>query len=314
MDLTVRQLRAFLAVADEANFSAAAVRLRTAQSNLSRIVGEMELALGSALFLRTTRTVKLTDEGLALVDSARRIVEVHAHEMSRFAETVRGRVGVARIAALPSVALAVLPAFYERMFADHPGIQIDLREGAADDISNLLLDDEVQVGIGLQPEDSGRIVSEQFISDHFVAIVSAGSALARRDSLTWRELADETFVALSSQTSVRQLADATFRRLGFAPRSSIHAPNTASVAGLVARGLGVSALPGLALGLFDYPGLIRLPLVQPQVTRRLQLLQRRDLAQTRVGAHTVHALRQLREDGAPLPYGASWADPDEAHV
>ena len=307
MDLSLRQLRAFLAVAEQRSFSAAAVELRTAQSNLSRIVAEIETTTGCALFNRTTRNVTLTDEGAALVEPARSIVSTHAREMDRFSEVIRGSSGVARIAALPSVSFAVLPAYYERMLAEHPGIQIELREGASDDILDLLHRDEVHVGVGLEPRDAARIDNEAFISDHFVAIVGELSPLASRDSVTWRELCSETFIALSSQTSVRQLTDVTFRRIGESPRSVIHVPNTASVAGLVARGIGVSALPALALGLFDYPGLVRLPLRKPRVTRQLHLLWSHDLPKTQIGERALGLFRTLRKEQVSLPFGAAWA-------
>lgn len=308
MDLSLRQLRAFLAVAEQHSFSAAAIELRTAQSNLSRIVAEIESATGCALFKRTTRNVTLTDAGAALVAPARSIVATHAREMDRFSEVVRGSSGVARIAVLPSVSFAVLPAYYERMLLEHPGVQIELREGAADDILDLLHRDEVHVGVGLEPRDAPRIDHEDLISDHFVAVVSELSPLASRTSVTWHELCEETFIELSSQTSVRQLTDATFRQIGVSPESVIHVPNTASVAGLVARGIGVSALPGLALGLFDYPGLVRLPLRKPKLTRQLHLLWSHDLPRTRIGERAIDMFRLLRDEQVSLPFGAAWAN------
>lgn len=111
-------------------------------------------------------------------------------------------------------------------------------------------------------------------SDRFAALLSRGHRLCRNPSVTWRDLASEPFIALSHDTSVRLYTDRAFAQADITVETIIECANSATVGGLVASGLGVSALPSLVHPLMNLAGLVSRRLTGPVVSRDLCIVTR----------------------------------------
>jgi DNA-binding transcriptional LysR family regulator len=170
--------------------------------------------------------------------------------------------------------------------------------------------DQVATGVaalGIAPDDGVPDTLERapLISDRFYALLPPGHPLAARDRLTWSQLARGAFVALGPESSVRRYTDAGFAEAGTPVAHLLEARGAGTVAGLVAAGLGVSALPGLVWRLIPAEGLVRRPLTGPVVRRRLVVLWAAD----RPLAPAARALRDhlVRLEGrVRLPDGVAW--------
>ncbi|GAA3666753.1 LysR family transcriptional regulator [Microbacterium marinilacus] len=309
MDLSLREMRAILAASEHGSLSAAAAELRTAQSNLSRIVAAAEARLGHRVFVRSSRSLTLTAEGELLREAAQRVVALYDAEMRQLDSRLAGAVGRVRLAMLPSVSSMLVPRLLRLMADRHPAVEVSFVDGGSDEVHEMVAGRRADIGIASEVSHTEGVRHVRYLSDAFVALVPRSHPLAPRAEVSWADLADETFVSLPGGTSVHTLTSAALLQAGVSPRSELRAPNMLLAAGLVAEGLGVIAVPSLTLGLFDARGLARIPLGGPRVSRELALLHHGEeelSAAVRAGLGSLHLLR--REEGL-LPEGASWSGP-----
>ena len=128
MNLTHRQLEVLVAAADSESFSAAAQRLGISQPSLSESIRRIEREIGASLFERTTRSLKLTEDGRHAASVAREAVRDFKAALERLASRGAGRQGRIAVAALPSIACAVLPAAIQAFAREHPAVDIVLHD------------------------------------------------------------------------------------------------------------------------------------------------------------------------------------------
>lgn len=131
-DLSTRQLRAFLALAELRSFTRAAQASHLSQPAFSALIRTLEDAVGTRLFDRDTRSVQLTPEGRLFEGSARRLLDDMGGAMADLADHVERRKGRVRVAALPSLAAGWLPSVFAEFMQTWPGIRVDLDDALSD--------------------------------------------------------------------------------------------------------------------------------------------------------------------------------------
>ena len=240
MDL--RQLRYFVAVAEELHFSRAAERIGIAQPPLTQQIQKLERSLGCRLFIRGRRTT-LTEAGTVLLDRARLIFEQvdSAEDAARRAS--RGETGKLTVGVPPSVMLLDLPAAIRKYRLRYPDVGFTLRE-----MSTSAIEDGVQSGVidlGFVRE-SAPPNSEIILKEPVVAVLPSSHALADRSSIRLAALKGEPFVWFP-----RRLGPALLDHLarscaeaGFTPNVVQEATQWQTVVSLVEAGMGVSLAPG----------------------------------------------------------------------
>ncbi|MBX9843708.1 MAG: LysR family transcriptional regulator [Xanthobacteraceae bacterium] len=154
MNLTQRQLEILVAAADAESFSAAAERLGISQPSLSESIRRIEREIGTQLFSRTTRSLKLTDDGRHAAAIARDIVRDFKAALERLASRGGGRQGRISIAALPSIACAVLPVAIQAFAREHPAIDIALNDVQHDRAIQLVTEGAVDLALTVRPAQS----------------------------------------------------------------------------------------------------------------------------------------------------------------
>jgi LysR family transcriptional regulator, transcription activator of glutamate synthase operon len=242
MDL--RQLRCFHAVARHQHFTRASEELGLSQSSVSHHIRQLELSLGVELFVRTSRTVRLTRAGEALVPRAEQIVgqlDAATAEMQQFAGLVRGRIVLGTMRALGPIQLpALLRSFSER----YPGIDVVMRENTTERTLEMLEAGDLDVAFIQLPEvlPSG-VIAEVTHVEEFVLVVGAGHPLADRSEVSLTALAKDDFIVFTRGTGI----DTTFRTAcqsaGFEPHAKYESSALPTVRALAAAGLGVAMLP-----------------------------------------------------------------------
>lgn len=274
MKMTVRQLRAFLAVAHTLNFAQASVRLNLSQPALSLAIRGLEEALGGALLKRTTRRVKLTAEGEAFFPMARQLLADwdNAEEAMRQRFTLqRGKVSVA---AMPSFASNALPAVLKAFRDCHSGINVTVHDVINEQVVEMVRDGRVEMGIAFEPESDSALHFTTLTHDRFVAVVPAGSPLAGRGQLSWRELLGCDFISLQRPSAVRLLLEETLAHSGYRLDVAFESHQLVTVGRMVANGLGVSAVPALCARQMEELGAVCAPLGQPSIERRVGVIRR----------------------------------------
>jgi LysR family carnitine catabolism transcriptional activator len=276
MDLTIQQLRVVLAVYEAGSFTAAAEDLHQAQSSLSRTVLEVERRLGVALFERTTRRLEPTAEGREFIAIAHSTVATFDANLRHFAGVLDGQRGRVRVATLPSLAAILLPSIVSTYQREHPDVELSIEDAlAAEVLARVragLVDFAVTV-VSATTEPIDDLDVTPVATDRFCCVFPPGHAFEASTEVSWSDLAREAFIAFDRTTSIRQHLDRAFAESGSAPRGAIEARNISAVAGLVAAGLGVSAVPGLVLPLVEFAGLAYRPLGAPRTERKIAIVR-----------------------------------------
>ena len=293
MNLSTRQLRAFVALADEKHFTRAAQRCHLTQPAFSALIRTLEDAAGVRLFDRNTRNVELTAEGRVLDASARRLLgefDLVVEDLRDYAARRRGQV---IIAALPSLAAGWLPSLLTRCHQDYPGITLQLRDALLDPCLDMVQSGAADFAVAAQRTDMTDLESEFLHADRFFLVCRKDHPLADRSQVRLRDLARWPIIQLARGSSVRRHLDEALGAATAQPLLEVE--HLATVTGLVSAGMGISVVPAMTLFHFRRDELVIKPLAGKPLTRPLYLVRREGRALS-VAAQTLYdLLRQHRE-------------------
>ena len=272
INLSPQQLSAFVQLARKGNFSAAARLQGVSQPALSRMVQQMEEIVGRRLFDRTTRSVVLTPTGRELLPIAERLVaefDGAFGELERFVEGRRGRVAVA---ALPSIAAVLLPPAIARYQAGSPEVEIDVLDGLSGSVLEDVAQGRAEIGLTIRPSPRATLAYRPLLSDEFGLVCRPDDELAGEGPLPWSVFKNRPFVAMASESSVRQMTDAAFLQARLAIPPLYGCAFLGTTGHLVAAGLGITALPRLTLPLMGQLGLVWRRLERPVMRRQIGVI------------------------------------------
>ncbi|MBU8817631.1 LysR family transcriptional regulator [Mycolicibacterium goodii] len=312
IEATLAQLQCVVAVSDARSFSKAARLLMLAQSSLSRTVAQVERMYGVKLFERTTRALELTDEGEQFVQMAQRILHTYQQETEDFEGYLAGTKGVLRLAALPSLAVSLLPPMITRFRDRYPDILVEVEDVLAGQITDYVRSGVVDLAVTAAPTPSLQAVMtsagirfEAIAVDHFYCVLPHGHRLLDQPTIDWSDLAGEAFIAFEESSSVRVIVDEVLLAHGVVPARLVSARNVASIAGMCAAGLGVSAAPGFVLPLMAIPGVVTRPIGTIPVARRIGVLRSTRRSPSPPARQFLEIINSASEVIA-LPDGAYW--------
>jgi DNA-binding transcriptional LysR family regulator len=295
MNVSLRQLRAFLAVARLQHFRRAAESLHLTQPAVSRLVADLEAELDVRLFDRNTREVMPTEAGRYLQSAMERVLEELEGVLAHVHSESERRHGKVRVAAVPTLSAGLMPQCIAACALHYPELTVQLR----DQVQTMVLDSvrggEVDFGLAIEPADSEAFDSETILHDPFVLVCQRGHPLAKLTSVPWKKLQGAPLVLLDHTSGSRRLIDdqlATHRIEADVMQQTGH---THTAFRMVEAGLGISITPSLSLPLSDQ--LVVRPLT-PTVRRAITLIRRRHRSLSPV-AELVWA--QIRETAAKLP-------------
>lgn len=273
MNVSMRQLRAFLAVASHRHFRRAADALHLTQPAVSRLIADLEAELDVRLFDRSTREVVPTEAGRYLEQAVSRVLDeldgVLAHARTQ-ADPLRGRV---RIAAVPTVSAGLVPACIALCAARHPSLDILLRDQNQAQVLDAVRGGEVDFGLTVEPATTEEFDAETILRDPFRFVSRDDHPLAAHDTVTWEMLADEPLVLLDYASGSRRLIDAAFEHRQVPMRVALEVGHPYTAFRMVEAGLGVTVTPALSLDALR-PGLVVRGL-EPEMQREVTLLRRR---------------------------------------
>ena len=273
-DLSTRQLRAFLALADQRSFTRAAQQVHLSQPAFSALIRALEDSLDARLFDRSTRSVELTAEGRLFEASARQLLGDFGAAVGHLRDHLQLRTGRVSLAALPSLAAGWLPALLAEYRGAWPGVDISLHDSLSDDCIDLLRGGRVDFALASTGPHSAGLQTEVLCSDGFHLVCRADHPLAKRRAadIKLKDLAPYPFVHLARNSSVRQQLDAALHPMQL--NTVLEVEHLATVAGMVEAGLGISVVPALTLFHFERPALVTRPLKLAGLKRRIYVVQR----------------------------------------
>jgi DNA-binding transcriptional LysR family regulator len=244
LNMELRHLEYFVAVAEERHFTRAAERLLVSQSGLSASVRSLERELGAPLFLRSTRSVELTDAGRALLTEAHRTlatVRAAREAVAAVQGLLRGTLSVGSEQCLPGVHV---PELLARFRSAHPGVEIRLRQagsaGLEQDVRDGRLDVAFVAASGPEP-DGVRLLP--LASEPMVLLCDPGHPFAAEPAVAWGKLSAEAFVDFHADWGARRVTDRAFAAAGVERRVDLEVNDVHTLLDLVRHGLGVAVVP-----------------------------------------------------------------------
>lgn len=249
MNIELRQLRYFVAVAEELHFGRAAQRLHMTQPPLSQSIQALEAILGVQLFRRTSRSVALTAAGLALLPEAQRILQQTAALPDLMRRAASGASGRLSLAFVSTADYSVLPPFLREFRTAYPEVEIDLREATTDVQLDDLMQERIDVGLLIPPlPDKAKLQLDYLpvLSEPLILAVPKGlKALHGKQKLALQAVADMPLIIFPRRIApaFHDAILACYRDAGLTPHIGQEAIQMQTIIGLVSAGMGIALVP-----------------------------------------------------------------------
>jgi len=270
--VTMRQLRAFVAVAQDESITRAAQRLHLTPSALSMLISSLEGELAVRLFERTTRRIALTDAGLELLPSIKKVFENLDDAFDGLRQLSDRRSGRFAVATSPLLAATLLPPLLAGFRVRFPGIRVDLFDLPVDGIAQAVRSGQADFGVCTADTEMPGLVLTTLYQDRLMLACQSDHPLADRREVRWAELAGEPLALLRHGSGLRSLVERGFAEIGEPVQPAFEVAHVTTAVGLVDAGLAVSILPSYALSSARSPGVVAVPLTAPVMERNIVAL------------------------------------------
>jgi DNA-binding transcriptional LysR family regulator len=292
--MNLNHLAIFHAVAETRGISLGAERLRISQPAVSKQIQELERSLGTKLFDRIPRGVRLTESGELLAGYARRLFALEAEAEAALGELrglERGRLAVGASLTIGGYLLPnVLAEFHKR----YPGIELAVEIANTDEVQTRLLDGILDIALTEGFVEHPELESSVFYEDEMVVIVPPGHPLLEETEVTGARLCDEPFLMREEGSGTRAVVERAFAERLLAPRPVMSLGSIEAIKRAVAAGIGVAMVSGLTVTLErEARKLVILPIADLTVRRPLHLLQTRHRNTSRAAQAFKSVLQEI---------------------
>ena len=289
--MELRQLRYFVAIAEEGSFSRAAIRLHVSQPPLSTQIRSLEEELGAPLLARTNRGVSLTASGQVFYEEVRAILGRLENARARALQADRGDVGMLSVGFVSIADYGILPPALKSFRSQFPLAEVQLHELTTDAQIRELRAARLDLGFGLAPVEEPDLEFTSILREALVLAAPSDHPAATGDTIDLRSLAKDSFIVPPRDIApgLYDLTISRCRSAGFAPRIVQNARQMQTVIGLVSCGMGLALVPSSVRNL-KRTGVRYLQLRGRPSRIELGILRRRESANA-LGAHFVAALK-----------------------
>jgi LysR family transcriptional regulator, hydrogen peroxide-inducible genes activator len=247
--MELHQLRYFCAIADTGSFSRAAQQTHVSQPSLSQQIGKLEDELGTRLFDRLGRSVRLTELGKTFLPRARAVLRDLESARNDIVEKKTSITGLISVGVIPTIAPYFLPPLLAAFSRRYPQARVSVVEEITPLLLEKLRGGNIDVAIAALPlsHRGQEFESSPLMAEKLYAALPKRHALAKRRGLSLTELADEPFLLLRDGHCFRETAVAACKRAHLDPRIVFESGQFSSILSMVSAGLGVSVIPAMAL-------------------------------------------------------------------
>ena len=275
INFDLNDLLSFRAVAELSNFRKAAESVHLSQPAFSRRIDKLEQALGVRLLERTTRRVTLTAVGRDFERKVRDLLDELDETLLGIRGVAATRMGEVTVACVPSTVYYYLSEVIRRYHERCPKVRVRVIDAAANEVLAAVARGEADFGVNFIGAQEGELEFRPFLEERFVAACRRDHPLAKQRRVTWAQLGEHDYISVARSSGNRVLLDQALAGLPNRPQAIYETRHVTTMLGLVEAGLGVAAVPSMAMPGPDHPLLVSLPLVDPVVTRKVGLLRRR---------------------------------------
>ena len=242
--MEIRQLRAFVAIAETGTFTAGALRVHVTQAAISMQIRQLESEIGARVFVRAPRHVILTEAGEQLLRRARHILREHDAALDEIAELAGAERGRLRIGSASAMVLTEqLPSILKELRKQHPAAEIAVTSGTSEVLVDQILAGEVDIAFVSLPVDVRGIKTERLSEDQLVAIASPQHRLAKQRTISAYTLAGERLILGERGGNTRRLIDQFFAQAGVTIRVAMELSRQQAIKRMVEEDMGVGIVP-----------------------------------------------------------------------
>jgi len=275
MQISLSQLRAFVAVSRYGSFTLAADALHRTQPAITVQIQQLEKALGLPLFDRSTRTLRMTPTGLELAPVLTRLLGQLDQAVQGSQDLREKRTGTIRIGCLPSIASAFLPSRIEAFRRKHPGIGFVLRDDLGDRLLPMVRTGEIEFIISDVLPNAGDLENTFLMEEQMHAFFAKTHPLADVEDAGIEELSKHDLILMAHGSNARRIVDAAFAAAGRQAVPLCEASYMSTAIGMAEAGLGVALLPALGVDLRRHPHLRARRLPGKMFSRQIALIRLR---------------------------------------
>jgi DNA-binding transcriptional LysR family regulator len=273
--ITLRQMRAFVAVAQDGSITQAAKRVHLTTSALSMLVSSLEGELGVRLFERTTRRLVLTDAGAELLPTIQTVFENLDSALEGLRQSSHRRSGRLSLATSPLLGATLVPSLLASFLKEHSAVRVELLDLPVNAIAEAVRNGHVDFGICTQDAEHPDLISTLLYQDSLMLACLPTHILATQREVRWTELLGEKLALLTRGAGLRSLVEHGFAAHGESIEPAFEVSHVTTAVGLVEAGLAVSILPSYALTSARSVGVVQVPLIEPVVDRNIVALMAR---------------------------------------
>jgi DNA-binding transcriptional LysR family regulator len=242
--MEIRQLKAFVAIAEARTFTAAAHRIHYTQAALSMQIKQLEKEVGVPLFTRMPRRVVLTEAGERLLERAHHILREHDAALAELAELAVAKHGRLRVgSASGMVSSDSLPVILKQLRRTHPHADVSVSSGTSEELVKKILGGEIDTAFISLPVEARNVETEMLSRDQLVAIASPRHRMAGQKVVSAFALAGERLILGERGGNTRRLIDEFFAEAGLRPTVAMELSRQQAIKNMVAADMGVGIVP-----------------------------------------------------------------------
>lgn len=269
-------MKTFVTIAELGSFSKAAEQLNLTQSALTRKIKKIETNLNISLFERTTRNVSLTPAGKMLLPKARALIASLDAAIFNISDLTSQLHDTVTLSCIPTAVFYFLPRAIVQFNQRYPNIKVRIYEQGIETCMNSVRKGDVDFGINMNFITYPDIDFIPLVNEPFVLACRQDHPLASRKLVEWRELATQTLIGVRKSSGNRQLIERSLADKPWKLDWFYEVRHLSTSLGLVEAGLGVSALPCLAMPHSGSSTVVSVPLVEPAIRRTLGMIRVKD--------------------------------------
>ena len=295
------QIEAFIKVADYKSFMRASEALHLTQPSVTARIQALERDLGEELFERTGRGARLTDAGLVFSTYANLILK-NVREGRAAVDEVRNiQLGSLRVGSAFTISAYVLPHILSVFRSRFSGIDMSVRTGHSEQVIDMLMDDDIEVGIARTPNHP-EIESLHLYDDQIAVIVDSEHPLANTRSSTCADVASESVLLFSRGSSYHSLIKDFFQQASVVPRIEMELDSLESIKRMVEEGLGIALVPRVTVAReLLQESLVEVEIVDaPPISRPISLAYHRTRRRSRAAQAFIDIVCEIYKVTLPL--------------
>ncbi|HUO60009.1 MAG TPA: LysR substrate-binding domain-containing protein [Candidatus Acidoferrales bacterium] len=288
--MEVHQLRYFCAVAHHGTFTRASEAEHVAQPSLSQQILKLEAELGARLFDRLPRSAKLTVFGKAFLPKAERILRELDEAKTELRDMSRNEKGEVIVGIIPTIAAYLLPRLLSDFTLRHPLVTIKIVEDITAALMQRLHEGTIDMAVVALPIAGSELASVELFEERFYAVIPEKHRLAARASISLADLDREPFLLLKDGHCFRDGLIAACQKAKMSPSVVFESGQFATILAMVASGMGVSAVPAMAVQ--PQPGCKFIPISDKHSTRTVGIVTSRHHYQSRAQRLLMKQMRE----------------------